>query len=175
MSHDVTGNACYGTDACHSTPIVTLLFAPTVVTTVMSETMRTNDLQNEPTTVGFRVTDNNERVRLYPNAGETELGVIRHDYDGLPARGTILHDVVGYEIVDYTFEELHSFDTAEEEYEYCKGEICEWIDKALFDTSLSSADCNTYREGTHEWRVAHPYEGDEFVIHLHTTNKRRIR
>lgn len=141
----------------------------------MSEVTETSDLVNEPVAVRLNVPRNNELVRLYPDAGTEQCGIIRHDYDGLPALGTVLYDVVGYEIVDATFHDLDDDDNHMQEYEYYEREICEWIDEAVFDTSLSSADCNTYRGDTHEWRVEHPWEGDEFVIHLHTANKRRIK
>jgi len=134
-----------------------------------------DDLRNEVPSMGFRISGNNEGVNVYPDAPGAEFGVVEHQHEGLPAQGTILYDVVGYEIVDMDFEPRHEDVTMQEEFEQCEDEIREWLDDALFNTSLSSAEANTYREGTHTYVVENPWEGDRYTVGLETENKRRVR
>jgi len=144
-------------------------------TTADDESATLEDLRNEVPSMGFRVTNNNEGVNFYPDAAGAEYGVIEHKYEGLPAQGVILYDVVGYEIVDMDFEPQHDDATMKEEFENYEAEIREWIEDGIFTTDLSSADVNTYREDTHTYVVENPYEGDRYTIKLKTENKRRVR
>jgi len=144
-------------------------------TTADDESATLEDLRNEMPSMGFRVTNNNEGVNFYPGALGAEYGVIKHKYEGFPARGVVLYDVVGYEIVDMEFEPEREDTTMEEEFEYYEAEIREWIEDAIFSTDLSSADVNTYREGTHTYIIENPWEGDRYTIKLETENKRRVK
>jgi hypothetical protein len=135
----------------------------------------TIDLTNEMATVSFEVRSNNETERWYPESGNAEYGIVSHRYEGFPARGVVRYDVVGYEIVDMDFKPMDEDATMQEEFEYYEGEIRDWIEDALFNTALSSADANVYREGTHTVEIKNPYEGDRYTIKLETENKRRVR
>lgn len=134
-----------------------------------------DDLRDNPVSVGFRVTNNNEKVDLYPDAPGAELGVIKHKYEGFPAQGVVLYDVTGWEIADYDLDLKDEDVTMEEEFEMFEDEIREWIADVLFNTSLSSADANTYHGGTHTIVVEDPSEGDRYTVELKTENKRRVR
>lgn len=134
-----------------------------------------DDLTNEPVTVGFEVRGNNETVKYYPGAPGAELGVVKHKYDGFPARGVVLYDVVGYEIVDYEFETHDDDMTMDEEFELFEGSIREWLDDLLFSAERTRASGHIQREGTHTWTVEHPHEDEVYTVELQTENKRRVR
>jgi len=140
-----------------------------------NESATLEDLRNEVPSIGFRVANNNEGVNFYPGAPGAEYGVIEHKYEGLPAQGVILYDVVGYEIIDMDFEPQHDDATMEEEFENYEAEIREWIEDGIFTTDLSSANVNTHREDTHTYVVENPWEGDRYTVKLETENKRRVR
>lgn len=131
-----------------------------------------DDLRNELATFRATVRSNNETVRLYPDAGDTAFGVIRHDYEGFPAQGTVLYDVVGFDIVDMDFEP-HDDMTMAEEFEQIEDDVRTYIREALFD-GRSRASAHTSRTETHTICVEHPHEGNEWVIELDTANKRRV-
>jgi len=141
----------------------------------VNETATLEDLRNKVPSIGFRVSSNNEGVNLYPDAPGAKYGVIEHKYEGFPARGVVLYDVVGYEIVDMDFEPHYDDATMEEEFERFEVEIREWLDNAAFSTDLSSADSNIYREARHTYVVEHSYEGERYTIKLETEKKRRVR
>jgi len=73
------------------------------------------------------------------------------------------------------FEPMDEDATMQEEFEYYEGEIRDWIEDALFNTALSSADANVYREDTHTVEIENPYDGDRYTVKLKTENKRRVR
>ena len=139
------------------------------------ESATLDDLTNTVASAGFRVTANNEGVNLYPDAAGGEFGVVEHKYEGLPARGVVLYDVVGYEIVDMDFEPQHEDATMQEEFEYFEAEIREWIEDALFNADMGSAEANISREDRHRYVVENPWEGDRYTVELKTENKRRVR
>lgn len=142
--------------------------------TTTDDEAQTDDLTNLTPSVGFRRTGNNERMWVYPDAPGAKHGVIRHDYDGLPARGTILYDVTGYDIVDMDFEVGDENTTMAEEFDHWEVEFREWIEGALFDTSLGATEANFSDEGGHTITLKNPWEGDEFTVELETENKRRV-
>lgn len=133
------------------------------------------DLLNEEPTAGFTVSSNNEEVEIYGDGLGGELGCVEHTYDGLPARGVVRYDVDGYEIVDMEFDPEDDDATMEEQFDALEAEIREWIESALFESGVSSAEANIYREKTHTVVVENPWEGDRYTIELETSNKRRIR
>jgi len=134
-----------------------------------------DDLRNDVASAAFRVTSNNEEVKFYPDAPGAEFGVVKHKYDGFPARGVVLYDVVGWEIVDMDFEPEDNDATMQEEFEYYEDEIREWISEALFSSDRNGAEANTSRVRRHTIKVTNPWEGDSYVVELKTANKRRVR
>jgi len=134
-----------------------------------------DDLVNEVPSAGFRLTNNNEEVSFYPDARGAEFGVIKHEYKGLPARGVVLYDVVGWEIVDMDFETMDEDATMEEDFEHFESEIREWISEALFSSEMSSTEGNMSHVDTHTIEVTNPYEGDSYTVKLETANKCRVR
>jgi hypothetical protein len=138
------------------------------------ESATLDDLVNEVPSTGFRVTSNNEEVDYYPDAPGAEYGVIKHKYDGLPARGIVLYDVVDWEIVDMDFEPTKEDATMQEEFEYYEGEIREWIEDTLFTSERTRAEANFRRVESHTIEVENPWEGDSYTIKLETANKRRV-
>jgi hypothetical protein len=134
-----------------------------------------DDLRNEAVSAGFRISSNNEEVTVYPDASGAEFGVVEHQYQGIPAQGTVLYDVVDWEIVDMDFETEHEDATMQEEFERYEDEIREWLVDALFNASLTSAEANVYREERHVYIVEDPWDGDRYTIELETENQRRVR
>jgi len=141
----------------------------------VDESATLDDLRNEVPSAGFRLTNNNEEVEFYPDAPGAEFGVIKHEYEGLPARGVVLYDVVGWEIVDMDFEPMDEDATVEEEFEHFEAEIREWISEALFSSDRMGAEGNMSHVDTHTIKVTNPYEGDSYTVELETENKRRAR
>lgn len=134
-----------------------------------------DDLRSEAVSAGFRISDNNEEVELHPGAPGAEFGVVKHQYEGLPAQGTVLYDVVDWEIIDMDFETEVEDATMQEEFERYEDEIREWIESALFDGSLTSAEANIYREARHIYVVEDPWDFDRYAVELKTENQRRVR
>jgi len=143
-------------------------------------------------TVAHEIRSNNERVRLYATAdGETphidrsvsaddvdRYGVIRHDYEGLPARGTVLYDVTDYEVVDVNIPDdgdRPDNHTDREVFEAFEYEYREIIERDLFSSEYRSASDAQFTDDTHTVLVRNPHDGDELTVKLHTTNKRRVR
>lgn len=134
------------------------------------------DIQNAEKSVSLRRPGNNEKITLYPHIDDTEHGIIRHDYDGYPAMGTVVYDITDWEIVGYDLND--PTDDEDVEFDMYKDTIKEWIQKAVFtgrrtrDTCVK-ADYNY--EGDRKITVENPYDGDTFTIKLEVANKRRLR
>ena len=141
-------------------------------TTTDDESATKDDLQNVVPSAGFRETSNNEEIKIYPDPTETARGVIQHTYDGLPARGVVLYDIVDYEIVDSDFEPVE--ETMADDMELYGDEIREYIDGVLFDSSMSSPEGNCGYVDHHTVTVENPWDGDSYTVELETDNKRRV-
>lgn len=133
-------------------------------------------LLNVVPSTGFRVTSNNEKINVYPDPTGTARGVIEHQYDGWPAKGVVLHDITGYEIVDASGETggPDEDETLAEMLDIWEADIREWIDGVLFDTSLSSTEGNCKYVDTHTIEITNPWEDETYTVELETENKRRI-
>lgn len=145
------------------------------ITTTNDASTTLEDLRGKVPSVKFRLTDNNEEVEVYPDVPGAEFGVIKHKYEGLPARGVVLYDVVGWEIVEMDFEPNDNDATMEEEFKHFKTEIGEWITGVLFSSHRAGTEANMSQVDTHTIEVTDPYEGDSYTVKLETDNKRRVR
>jgi hypothetical protein len=117
---------------------------------------------------------NNQTTYYYSDNGDAEYGVIRYDYDGLPAQGIVLYDVVGYTIEDY---DLNTDEDEDEEFRVFEDEIKEWIEDVLFTTDNvgpSGPEAHLEYVGNHTFEIEDPYEGDEYTVKLDVENKRRV-
>jgi hypothetical protein len=117
---------------------------------------------------------NNETVYYYPDADGGTYGVIRYDYDGYPAQGIVLFDVMGYSIEDYSFK---TDENQDEEFDTYESEIKEWIEAVLFTTENvgpSGPEAHIDYVGGHTFEIQDPYEGDEYTVKLDVVNERRI-
>lgn len=115
----------------------------------------------------FDCTSNNEHVIIYSD-GEDQ--VIQHEYDGLPARGTVRYDIEDFEITDAEFYEDHGGKSDEEVLEMFRAEIREYVEAALFSHDDRGAWVSLV--DSHELKVK--MEGDEYIVELITSNKRRV-
>lgn len=143
-------------------------------TTTDTDSIDLDDLKDLPRQLHNEVRSNNETVTFYLTPDRDQLGVIRHNYDGFPALGTVLFDVTGYEIVDYELVDVPDGETPETEFDHFSQEIHEWIDQQLTERVVEGRADIDYVDH-HKYSFEDPYEGDVFVIELETTNKRRVR
>lgn len=109
-----------------------------------------------------------EIVKLYPDAGDTEYGVLRTQYDGYPAYGVVLEDVVGWELVDYEFDDEDDW--------FDSGVVSEMVEDVLFRKgSRAYRRVEINDAGDH---IVELYEiettGDKWYVELETENKRRV-
>jgi hypothetical protein len=121
------------------------------------------------------VRDNNETVKLYPDHDDGgSRGLIRHQYDGLPAHGVVVYDVTGFKITDVSIpdEELPADKTETEMLERYRDDYVEWVNIDVFSDEHSVW---VKYVGKHTFTVKNPYEGDVITVELETEDKRRLR
>lgn len=136
-----------------------------------------DDLLNVVPSTGFRVTSNNEKINVYPDPTDTAHGVIEHTYAGWPAKGIVLYDITGYDIVDARGETgaPDEDETLEEMLEGWEPDIRDWLDGVLFDSSMGSTEGNCKYVDTHTIEISNPWEDETYTVELETENKRRVR